>query len=149
VVTFGPTDSNLASAPGFPVLVGNALEWLSRPIARTVLRPGLASFERPIASVTGPHGQAVPLARINGVALAVLRAPGLYVVEGGGSSSTIAVNAGDPQVSNLARSSLGQSAHALPVTGGGSARPWWLYCAAAAFLLALTEWWTWQRRITV
>jgi hypothetical protein len=149
VVAFGPTESNLASAPGFPVLVGNSLEWLARPIPRTVLRPGLASFEGPVASVTGPRGVSVPLARVNGAALGVLRVPGLYTVKGAGSSSTIAVNAGDPQMSNLAQSSLAEGAHALPVTGAGSARPWWLYCAAAAFLLALTEWWTWQRRITV
>lgn len=34
IVAFGPTESNLASAPGFPVLVANALEWLAPPAAR-------------------------------------------------------------------------------------------------------------------
>ena len=32
---------------------------------------------------------------------------------------------------------------------GRSSRPLWLYCAWAAFALALAEWWTWQRRITL
>ena len=33
VLAFGPADSNLASAPAFPVLMGNALDWLARPAA--------------------------------------------------------------------------------------------------------------------
>lgn len=40
VVAFGPLESNLASAPGFPVLVANALEWLAPPAVRQA--PGLA-----------------------------------------------------------------------------------------------------------
>jgi hypothetical protein len=28
-------------------------------------------------------------------------------------------------------------------------RPWWIYAAIIAFALAVLEWWTWQRRITV
>jgi len=61
----------------------------------------------------------------------------------------IAVNAGEPGVSNLTWSSLQASEHARTVPPGGSSRPWWIYCALAAFALALVEWWTWQRRITV
>jgi hypothetical protein len=79
----------------------------------------------------------------------MLRAPGLYVAEGAGAASTFAVNVGDPQVSNTARTSLSPGDQARPVMAGTSARSWWLYCAAAAFALALAEWWTWQRRITV
>jgi hypothetical protein len=149
VVAFGPTESNLTSAPGFPVLVGNALEWLARPGAPRALQPGMVSFEGAIASLTGPRGVSVPLARLGDATVGVLRDPGLYVAQGGGASRTLAVNVGNAQVSNLMRTSLGPGEHALPVTSGGSARPWWLYCTAAAFVLALMEWWTWQRRITV
>jgi hypothetical protein len=148
VVTFGAGESNLASAPAFPVLVGDALEWLAHTTAAGTRRPGLMSFEDSIEKVTGPRGAAVPLARVNGAALAMLRAPGLYVAEGGGARSTIAVNVGDPQVSNLLRTSA-SAARARPVTSGTSGGPWWLYAAIAAFALALVEWWTWQRRITV
>jgi hypothetical protein len=149
VVTFGPAESNLTAAPGFPVLVGNALEWLARPVPYIARKPGLASFDNSIARVIGPGGAPIPLARLNGAAVGVLPVPGLYVAESGGARSTIAVNAGDPQVSNLTHTSVGPAAHALTVSAGGASRPWWLYCAAAAFLLVLAEWWTWQRRITV
>lgn len=96
VVSFGPLDSNLASAAGFPVLVGNALEWL---------------------------------------------AP----VQGGGRQGP----AGSPDVSNLARTNAATTRAALTVASGGVSRPWWVYCAIAAFAAALLEWWTWLRRITV
>jgi hypothetical protein len=149
VLTFGAGESNLASAPGFPVLMGNAIDWLVRPDARSARTTGLASFDRATVQVVGPGGRPVPIARVGDAALAVLRVPGLYVAEGGGARSTFAVNVGGPQVSNAARTTLSASDQARPVLAGASGRSWWLYCVAAAFVLALVEWWTWQRRITV
>ena len=149
LVTFGPLDSNLASAPGFPVLIGNALDWLARPEVRDLsLRPGLAFFSEATAKVTSPDGGSVPLTRINGATVGMLRAAGLYVVEAGGARSTIAVNTADPQRSNVARTSLAPGTNATPARGVLE-RPWWLACAVAAFVLAFAEWWTWQRRLTV
>jgi hypothetical protein len=149
VVGFGPSESNLASAPGFPVLVGNGLEWLAHPEAQTrSLRPGLASFGALTATVSGPGGVSVPLTRVDGVAVGVLRTPGLYVAEGGGARSTFAMNAADPQRSNAARTSLEAGSNAASARGILE-RSWWMGCAIAAFVLALVEWWTWQRRITV
>ena len=96
IVAFGPAESNLASAPGFPVLVANALDWLAPADARRTLGP-----------------------------------------------------AGNPDVSNLGRTTAWTSRGSAMVGTGGTGRPWWVYCAAAAFAAALAEWWTWLRRITV
>jgi hypothetical protein len=148
LLTFGPDESNLSSAPGFPVLIANALDWLARPVAGPARRPGLVAFDDAIARIVGPRDIDVPVVRMNGASIAVLPVPGLYVAEGGGSRSTIAVNAGDPHVSNVARTSL-PADQAHPVASGMWGRPWWLYCVLAAFVLVLAEWWTWQRRITV
>ena len=149
VVTFGPSESNLASAPGFPVLVGNALDWLSDPDPRNVsLRPGLVSFGDAVTKVTGPGEAAVPLARVNGALVGVIRTPGLYLAEGGGARSRVAVNAADPQRSNVGHTNLAAGANASNERGVLE-RPWWMTCAILAFILALGEWWTWQRRITV
>lgn len=56
IVAFGPTESNLASAPGFPVLVANALEWLAPPAARqgrhTVGGPDVSNLGRTNAAAT-------------------------------------------------------------------------------------------------
>jgi hypothetical protein len=147
VVGFGPTDSNLASAPAFPVLMGNALAWLAgRPDARA-RRPGLNAFSDEVTRLVAPGGAAVTLTRLPGEAIGVLREPGLYTVEEGRSRATFAVNVADPDVSNLARTSAG----ATSAAAGGAAGPraWWLYCAVAAFAALFLEWWTWLRRITV
>jgi hypothetical protein len=149
VLAFGPSESNLALAPGFPVFVANTLEWLAHPERRTrALAPGLASFGAGTTRVTGPGGISVPLARVDDTTVAVLRTPGLYVAEGGGARSTFAVNLADPSRSNIART------NAQPGTNRAPARrlldrQWWVACVIAAFLLALAEWWTWQRRVTV
>jgi hypothetical protein len=149
LVTFGPDESNLASAPGFPVLLGNAIEWLTHPVPNATRHPGLMTFGHAVEKVTGPDGTSVPLARVDVMAVGMLRDSGLYRVEGAGGESTIAVNVGDPLLSNLMRTPPLATAKASPVQSGASGRPWWLYLAAAAFMLALAEWWTWQRRITV
>lgn len=131
------------------MLIGNALEWLARPAAGLNVKPGLVELDRAITSLAAPDGGAVRLTRVNDKTVALLRAPGLYVAEGGGARSRIAVNAGDPLLSNLMRTTPTAPGQSRPVTSGASGHPWWVYCAAVALALALVEWWTWQRRITV
>ncbi len=148
VVGFGPADSNLATAPAFPVLVANALEWLARPESRDLsLRPGLTTFNGP-ARISRDDGESVPLTRLTASAFGVLAAPGLYTIESAGARNTVAVNAADPQRSNVAKTTLGARANTAPPRNPLE-RPWWLGCAFAAFVLAFAEWWTWQRRVTV
>ena len=148
VIGFGPSDSNLASAPAFPVLVANALEWLGRPQMRDLsLRPGLTSFTE-ASRVTRADGESVPLTGMQGSAVGLLATPGLYGIQNAGARNTIAVNAADPQRSNVARTSLAANAN-IARPRGSLERPWWLACAFLAFVLAFAEWWTWQRRITV
>jgi hypothetical protein len=158
IVTFGVHESNLTSAPGFPVLLGNALEWLARPsffatapgaTPPSSVRPGLATFAGTVQRVIGPDKGPVALTRVNATVFAVLEQPGLYSVEAGRARETFAVNVADPQLSNLTRTSAFASARGRPVAAGSAAWAWWVYCAIAAFALALAEWWTWQRRITV
>jgi hypothetical protein len=55
---------------------------------------------------------------------------------------------GDPDVSNLSRSALGEG-EATAVAAGGAGRPWWMWAIGLGFLLVAAEWWTWQRRVTV
>jgi hypothetical protein len=130
------------------VLIANALEWLARPEIRDLsLRPGLTSFSS-ASRITRNDGESVPLTQLTDVAYAVLTAPGLYRVETAGARNMIAVNAADPQRSNVAHTTLGAGSNAAPPRSPLE-RPWWLGCALAAFVLAFAEWWTWQRRVTV
>lgn len=147
VVGFGPNESNLASAPAFPVFMGNVLAWLGGRAEARPRRAGLNGFSDEVTRIAAPGGAAVPLTRLPGETIGVLREPGLYILEEGRARGTFAVNVSDPDVSNLARTSAGASRAAIG--GAAGPRPWWLYCAVAAFAAILLEWWTWLRRITV
>jgi hypothetical protein len=57
------------------------------------------------------------------------------------------MNVGDPEVSNLSRSSL--TGNVAVVAAGSAGWSWWLWAVVISFLLIATEWWTWQRRVTV
>jgi hypothetical protein len=150
LVTFGPQESNLTAAPAFPVLIGNALEWLTTGAGpKESRRPGLVTFDATTSAVTDPDDDRVPLTRLSGGVTAILRTPGLYVAHDGSSQTTFAVNAGEPQLSNLIKTKLGTLRDARHVASGAPARPWWIYCVLAALVLAVLEWWTWNRRVTV
>ena len=147
VVAFSAGDSNLVTAPGFPILAANALDWLTHPAPQQGARhPGLASFTSAVARVVAPDGTTLPFVRADGLAYARLGTPGLYAAEGGAARTMFAVNAADPQRSDVSRTSARSTAN---VAAGSLERPWWMACAIAALFLALAEWWTWQRRITV
>src|SRR5688572_9969903 len=150
LIGFGSAEpeSNVALQPAFPVLMVNALEWLARPSLGAQVRPGVVPLNAVVAHLTSPDGKTVDVTTFGDTRLARIVTPGLYLAEGGGMRSALAVNVGDPQVSNVSRTSL--SAATLESTAAGQSNdPWWPVLIAIAFVLGLVEWWTWQRRITV
>jgi hypothetical protein len=144
VVTIDPKD--LEKSAAFPVLAGNLLEWLARPADGEARGPGRAALSPGTTSVVGPDGRPVKFLSAGDRATTTFSSVGLYTVEAGGSKRRVAVNAGDPVISNVSRTSLPPGAD-RPV--GESGRPWWLYALVVAFVMLLVEWGTWQRRITV
>jgi hypothetical protein len=145
---FSTADSNLTDVPAFPILVGNALDWLARPAAGEVRTPGPLDLPASTTRITAPDGQAVGLVRAGDRVLVRLRTPGLYLVEAGGSESVIGVNVGNPTIGNLSRTNLPADARAtaLATFAGGA---WWIYGVVLALALLVAEWWTWQRKLTV
>ncbi len=148
-LSFALAESNLAFAPAFPVFVGNALEWLAQPSFGPSRRPGRVTLPGSTLRVTDHTGSAMPLVRAGGFAVATLATPGLHLVEAGGARGVVAVNVGDPEVSNLGRSSLAGKGQSADAAASGGGRPWWTFAVIGAFLLVSVEWWTWQRRVTV
>ena len=146
--TFSVTDSKLMFAPGFPALMGNTLDWLAHPAPGGTKKPGPATFPGTLQSVVGPDGKPVPVTRVDGVSFVTLNRVGFYTATSGGATSVIAVNAGDPEVSDLQRTRLPRAPRA-DESASSRGRPWWLYAALKALLLLAAEWFTWQRRITV
>ncbi|MSO50002.1 MAG: hypothetical protein EXQ49_08905 [Acidobacteria bacterium] len=145
---FSEGESNIALQPAFPVLLVNAIEWLARPSMGEQVRPGVVSLDAVVSRLTSPDGKLVAVTTFGDARLARITAPGLYLAEGGGMRSALAVNVGDPQVSNVGRTSLAQ-AQLAGAGGDASNAPWWPVLIAIAFVCGLVEWWTWHRRITV
>lgn len=148
IFTFSVTESKLMFAPGFPVLLGNAVEWLAHPAAGGTRRPGPVTFPGGVTSLVGPNGKVVPVTVVSGDAMAVLSQVGFYDVRSGGAAGVMAVNTTDPDVSDLQRTRL-TSATLADASTASRGRPWWLYASMVALLLIAAEWFTWQRRVTV
>lgn len=149
VLGFSAGESNLASAPAFPVLIGNAVEWLARPAAGETRRSGPVELPASTSRVTSPDGKVVPIVRAGDRVLAQLSSPGLYLVEAAGSRSVIGVNVGNPAVANLSHTTLSDTDRGSRDMFGLAGRPWWTYGVILALLMLIVEWWTWQRRVTV
>jgi len=149
VVNVALADSNLAFAPAFPVLVGDAIEWLARPSVTFSGGPGIVDLPASTNGLTSPAGSAVPLIDAGESRVARLTEPGLYLADIGGARAVLAVNAGSPGASNLRHTSLDEAVVAAGANLTGRGIVWWVYAVTAAFLLIAVEWWTWQRRITV
>jgi len=148
-LTFGLADSNLATAPAFPLLVGNALEWLARPAVPTPIGPGSAVLPRGTSRVVGPDGSEIPLIATGERTYARLTRPGLYRIDLAGARSVVAVNAGDPLRSNLQRTEIAEVLDSTTDAGDTSGRPWWIFALVLAMVVVSVEWVTWLRRITV
>ena len=111
--------------------MGNAIDWLVRPEAHGARTTGLATFGTTTARLIGPGNRDIPLSPYRWCdARRCCATPGLYTAETAGAKSTFAVNVGDPQVSNLARTTLSRSDQARSVGAGLSGRPWWIYLRA-------------------
>jgi hypothetical protein len=149
VLTFSVSDSKLRFAPGYPVLMANIVSWLTQPAPAGTRRPGPVVFSGGIASVLGPDGQAVPIAKVEGTSVATLTRVGFYEARAGGATSVLAVNAGSPEVSDLRTARLPGTAGAGASSSASRGRPWWLLAVAVGLVLIAAEWLTWQRRVTV
>ena len=147
VMGFAIGDSNLASTPAFPVLVGNTLEWLSHPASGEPRTPGPMALAASTTGVTAPDGTSLPLVHAGDRVLVNLTRPGLYRIDAGGSRRVIGVNAGRPDIANVMKTTV--DAERTPTSMPFATRPWWGMAVVVALVLLLVEWVTWQRRVTV
>ncbi|MEO8070029.1 MAG: VWA domain-containing protein [Acidobacteriota bacterium] len=148
VLGFPVADPGFASTAAFPVLVGNALDWLGRPERDVRRQPGIVVLPATTRRVIAPDGRSLPLAKLGDAATTTLTAPGLYLVESPGAQSVLTVGLDDPRRSNLMTSSMPRG-DANAAAGQPLRRPWWMYLTGAALGLLLLESLTWRRRVTV
>jgi Aerotolerance regulator N-terminal len=148
VLGFSTEDANFSSTPAFPILVGNAIDWLGRPERGVHRQPGPVSLPAATRRVVAPTGQSLAIVRLDDRVTTTLPAPGLYLAETAGRESVVSVGLGDPGRSNLQVSTVAPDrSRRQPSRAEG--RPWWVGAAWAALALVAIEWVTWQRRVTV
>jgi hypothetical protein len=148
VLAFSTEDGSFASTPAFPILVGNAIDWLGRPERGMQRRPGPASLPAGTRRVVAPGGQSLPLLKLDDRVITTLPAPGLYLAETIGGQNVLSVSLGDPVRSNLLASTVAPDTSRRPLSRR-EGRGWWSALVLTAFVLAALEWVTWRRRITV
>jgi hypothetical protein len=149
VLHFAVPASNLPLTPAFPVLIGNAIDWLGRRDRGHVQVPGAVVLPRETVRVLDPAGKAIPLVSLGDRRAATLEAPGLYLAETTGATPRVLnVRLDDMRKANLLVSSVGPDTEVRPLAPPPPTS-WWRLASLLAVLVLVVEWVTWDRRITV
>ncbi len=150
-LAFGLEDSNFALYAGFPLFLGNVLDWLAGE--HGVFAAGLGVVEVPLANarVVAPDGAELPVQAIPGRTLVEVTEPGIYTAVSASRRLRVAANVLDRRVTDVNRSPLAalQSAAIEPPRPMRFPLEPWMALLLAAALLLVFEWWSWNRRATV
>jgi hypothetical protein len=145
-------ESNFALRAGFPVFLGNALDWMTNEQA--LLSRSLGVIELPLAGarVLAVDGSEVPTQAIPGGRIFEVQSPGLFTAVSAHGRVRVTANLLDRRVTDVNRSSLPRF-QAVPASPDSVRMPaaldaWFLLLLASALLL-FAEWWSWTRRLTV
>jgi hypothetical protein len=164
--------SDLPLRVSFPVLLINALDWFAGGDAGLVASYATGQpWRLPVPAgatelwVRAPDGSRAAAPIHDGRASYVAARAGFYTIlagqagqagdagDPGGSSRLVAANLANAAESNIApkpQLTVGGRPLTAPERGRvGVRRELWIYLAALALLLALVEWWTYNRRVTV
>jgi hypothetical protein len=150
-VAFALEDSNLPLQAGFPVLLSNALSWMTgEPLA---VQAGLGLVQLPVAGakVLDLRGQKVATREVPGATLIEVEQPGFYTAIAPDRRVRVAVNVADAAVTAINSGRLAAQPIALAPPDNAArwaANPWSALLLIAALLLVL-EWWAYNRRVTV
>jgi hypothetical protein len=144
------SDSNFTLQPGFPVFLGNALEWLAErpPIASR----GLGRIEVPIANAQ-VHAAGVGAVTATATAAGTLFQavqPGIFVVANPSEQRIVVANAIDPRTTRINDTRLShggkESERSAPVR---RSRPEpWIVLLVLGFMLLALEWPAFAARLT-
>ncbi len=149
ILTFALQDSNLPFQSSFPVLLSNAVSWLS---GIEVLASSLSTVAVPIRSgvVTDIDGADVPSRAAGARTSFSPGAPGLYSVEGSEGGLMVRANLLSPRITAVNDSVLPSTdAGSFTSSKGSQKGELWVGLAIFALTLLLLEWWTYHRRLTI
>jgi len=140
-------NATFAATSAFPILIGNAIDWLARPDRDRWRQPGPVVLPARTRRVIAPSGMSLPLSKFGDRVSTVLPNPGLFLVESAGPDRVLAVGLGDPHRSNLLETNV--PADASTGAPRSAPQPWWISAVLVALGLTALEWVTWRRRFTV
>ena len=140
--------SDLPLQVAFPVLIANAVQWLSPPEGLNVptsVRPGEVVPLPKDAIVLMPNGQRVS---VDQRGFALTGQLGIYTAQHKDTTSTFAVNFSNPTESRITPQpdlQVGGTTPSAEITPQFAQREIWTWLAVGALFLLLIEWWIYQR----
>jgi hypothetical protein len=148
---FALDESNFALQAGFPIFLGNALNWMAGDPPALARRVGLIEVPVPAARVLAADGTELDARSIAGGTLFEVDAPGLYTAVSARQRVLVAANLFDRRITDVNASTLAQIQPGGDT--GSNASHWPVFDASFMLMLAvallLFEWWSWNRRMTV
>ncbi|NIO43794.1 MAG: hypothetical protein GTO41_28730 [Burkholderiales bacterium] len=148
---FDVASSNFGLLAGFPLFLGNSINWLVDEPEILREQPGMVAVPFEDAKVFSMDGSALPVVTVDGRSFFEAARPGLYTALGSDRPLRITVNLLERRISDVNRSavkSVAQMPQAIDVAGPLPVGLSTLLLILAGMLL-LVEWVTYHRRITV
>lgn len=147
---FDVANSNFGLLPGFPVFLGNSINWLVDEPDIMRAQPGMVSVPFVDARIFAMDGSQVPAVVADGRSYFDAAKPGLYTAIANDRPLRITVNLLERRISDINRSALSMSDTPAPTALANDLPLGW---SALLMLLALSllcvEWVAYHRRITV
>lgn len=146
VAGFAPQASNLPLQPGFPVFLGNALNWLAE--TEPVVSGALGTIRIPLinAQVIDGKGEVVASREIPGATIFDAAAPDVYTARANGQRVRVVANVLDPRNSDINLSRYANESTAeLAISASSRIEPWFAL-VVIALILVLIEWVAYVRR---
>ncbi len=147
IAGFVPNDSNLPLQPGFPIFLGNALNWLTE--TELVVSSSLGTIRVPMTDARVIDGKGEPVASraIPGATIFDAAQPDVYTARANGRRVRIVANVLDPRNSDINVSRFGdQRAGEIRIAGDSRIEPWFAL-VAIALIFVLIEWAAYLRRL--
>jgi hypothetical protein len=148
-VGFALPDSGFAATASFPVLLANAVEWLSAEPPAVVREPGTITVPMANSRILSPDGATLPVRHVPGATLVEAREPVLFTAEGAEGRLRVIAQSLDPARTDVNASTLAVTPLPEASVAARSSVPPWLWLLAVAGVLMMVEWLTWNRRVTL
>ncbi len=148
---FDVASSNFGLLAGFPLFLGNSINWLADEPEILREQPGMVTVPFDDARVYAVDGSEVPVVAVDGRSFFDATQPGLYTALGSDRPLRITVNLLERRISNVNQTAISDATGATDANDAVGQLPLGLSALLLMLAAALLfiEWLTYHRRITV